>query len=268
MNTYRRYQAARDAAWEALLRMGISSLPVDMRSIMEKLKIPVLPFPESDQEPRLYSLLQRVGPAPCISLRLQGIWHIFLRQDLLGEAEMRFALAHEWGHILLHHETCALAPGVRMFQGRENAGDLLDDPQELDDYAADIFAIRLLAPACVLHELYIDTPGGVTALCGLPPRAAILRAERMELLNRRDAFLTHPLERKVRDQFSSFIFQKKAPINPTPLTPPTSGPAAIPVESQINQSAPPSKKAARFLWIGLLIGAAAGVLWLMQKFVF
>ena len=64
----------------------------------------------------------------------------------------------------------------------------MEDPQEMTDYAADIFAIRLLAPACLLHELGVDTPEGIMALCGLPPKAAALRAERMKLLNQRNAF--------------------------------------------------------------------------------
>jgi hypothetical protein len=100
---------------------------------------------------------------------------------------------------------------VRTYISRENEGDLLDNPQELDDYAADIFAIRLLAPACLLHELHVDSLGGIMNLCGMPTKAEALRAERMELLNQRDAFFIHPLERQVRDQFLPFLNEKKFP---------------------------------------------------------
>ena len=118
-------------------------------------------------------------------------------------------MAHELGHLLLGHGTRSLAPGVRAFESRENQGDLMEDPESLDDYAADIFAIRLLAPACVLHEMRLDRSGPIMALCGLPPRAAAMRAERMQLLNERDVFYNHPLERQVRDQFLPFLRSRK-----------------------------------------------------------
>ena len=80
---------------------------------------------------------------------------------------------------------------------------------------------RLLAPACLLHELGVDTPGGISALCGLPPHAAALRAERMELLNQRNAFFAHRLERQVRDRFRPFLNASRIP----PPSPPVSNPA-------------------------------------------
>lgn len=205
MSTYRRYQEARDAAWRTLLHFQVDALPVDVEAITGKMGLAVLPFPAAQEAARLAGLIARAGSGPCVSLRIQGVWQIFLRPGCLDERERRFALAHELGHLVLRHETYALAPGVRAFRGRENAGDLLEAPEELDDYAADIFALRLLAPACVLHALGTDTPGGVAALCGLPPRAAAMRAERLELLARRDAFFTHPLEKQVWAQFQPFL---------------------------------------------------------------
>ena len=209
MSTYRRYQEARDAAWRTLLHFQADALPVDIWAMVEKMGLAVLPFPAPGEASQLASLIARAGSGPCVSLRIRGVWKIFLFPGRLDERETRFALAHELGHLVLRHETYALAPGVRAFRGGENAGDLLEAPRELDDYAADIFAIRLLAPACVLHALGTDTPGGVAALCGLPPRAAAMRAERMELLARRDAFFTHPLEKQVWIRFQPFLQAKR-----------------------------------------------------------
>lgn len=211
MNTYRRYQDARDMAWRALLQLKEKRLPVDALSLARDQGIEIHPFIPDGKQPRLEQLLQKTGEGNCKSLKIQGRWHIFYDPRKLDESGVRFAVAHELGHFFLSHETRPLAPGVRCYQGLENEGDLLENPQELDDYAADIFAIRLLAPACVLHELHLDSQGGIMALCGMPGKAAALRAERMELLNQRDAFFTHPLERQVRDQFLPFLNEKKFP---------------------------------------------------------
>lgn len=208
MSTYRRYQQARDTAWRALLRLEEKRLPVDAEALARLVGVEIAPYPISDSEPRLYALVQKAGGGRCVSLRIRGRWYVFLRE--MSAPERRFSVAHELGHLFLNHETYAVSPGVRAYLGRENAGDLMDDPRHLDDYAADIFAIRLLAPACVLHEMHVDTPGGIMRLCGLPPRAAAMRAERMQLLNQRDAFFTHPLERQVRDAFMPYLTEKTA----------------------------------------------------------
>lgn len=228
MSTYRRYQEARDAAWRTLARLEIRSLPVEPDEVLQKLGLTALPFPETGEAPRLHTLLSRAaGQGRCVSLRIGGQWRVFYRAGAMDERETRFALAHEAGHVILRHDTYALAPGVRAFQSGENPGDLLDAPETMADYAADIFALRLLAPACVLHELGVDTPGGVAALCGLPPRAAQMRAERMELLGQRNAFYTHPLEKRALAQFSAFIAARVQGPAERPAAPPPRAFAAL-----------------------------------------
>lgn len=211
MSTYGQYQDARDAAWRALLELPEKKLPVDVEALAKKLGVEIHPFPGKEQE-RLYALVNRAaGGRPCVSLRIRRNWHIFLRPKTLDEIHQRFAIAHELGHLLLAHETETPAPGVRCFSARENIGDVLDDPQELEDYTADLFAVRLLAPACLLHELHIDSSGGIINLCGLPPRAAAIRAERMQLLDERDVYYTHILETKVRNAFMSWLNSARFP---------------------------------------------------------
>ena len=144
----------------------------------------------------------------CVSLRVEGKWHIFVRDHALDDSRRRYAVAHELGHLLLGAETRSIAPGVRCFDGGDNQGDLIENDPEPTDYAADIFAIRLLAPACVLHELGVDTMGDIMALCGLPPKAAALRAERMKLLNTRNVYYVNPLERQVRNAFRPWLLSR------------------------------------------------------------
>ena len=205
MSTYGQYQDARDAAWRALLELPEKRLPVDVDALAKKLGVEIHPFPAKDQA-LLYALVNRAAEGkPCVSLRIRRAWHIFIRPKSMDESHRRFAVAHELGHLVLAHETETLAPGVRCFAARENIGDVLDDPQELEDYTADLFAIRLLAPACLLHEMHVDSSGAIIRLCGLPPHAAVIRAERMELLNERDVYYTHILETKVRNAFLPWL---------------------------------------------------------------
>ena len=204
MSTYGQYQDARDAAWRALLELPEKKLPVDVDALAKKLGVEIHPFPGKEQA-LLHNLVSRAAGGPCVSLRIRRAWHIFVRPKAFDESHRRFAIAHELGHLLLAHETETLAPGVRCFAARENIGDVMDDPQELEDYTADLFAVRLLAPACLLHEMHIDSSGEIIRLCGLPPHAAVIRAERMQLLNERDVYYTHILETKVRNAFRPWL---------------------------------------------------------------
>ena len=275
MSTYKRYQQARDTAWRALLCLETKRLPVDAEALARQMGVEVLPYPDAGEEPRLSALLQAAGGGKCVSLRIRGAWHIFLRREGLDGSGRRYAVAHELGHLLLSHETYRLAPGAWAFCSRENAGDLLEDPESVEDYAADIFAIRLLAPACLLHEMHVDTPASVTRLCGLPPRAAALRAERMELLNQRDAFFSHPLERQVRDAFLPYLREKglagqppgsaadshpAPPVPDAPLESPGKG-GGKPEHLQPVRRPPPAvtEKPAAKAWGWAVCAAAAGL---------
>ncbi len=214
MTTYRDYQLARDTAWQALLQLPEKRLPVDVDALARAMGAEVLPFPKPEEK-RLFALVERAKGGPCVSLRIRRQWNIFMDEKHRTASARRFAVAREVGRILLSQETVSLAPGVRCFACRECPGDLMDDPQEMDDYMADMFAVRLLAPACLLHELHIDASGRITELCGLPPHAAAVRAERMELLNERDVYYTHMLEVRVRDAFRPWLLEQKG-LSPAP----------------------------------------------------
>ena len=207
-DTYRQYQEARDTAWRALLHVRDKRLPIDAEGLARDVGLYVAPLPDVREQPKLAALIQKAGKGNGVSLRIRGEWHLFLAP--MTEDRRRFFVAHELGHLLLAHETRVLSPGVRCFADAGNAGDLMEEPESPLDYAADIFAIRLLAPACLLHEMHVDTASGIMRLCGLPPRAAALRAERMALLNERDAFFTHPLERQVREAYLPFLRERGA----------------------------------------------------------
>ena len=204
MSTYRRYQKARNTAWRALLRLDEKCLPVDASALAERLGVCVHPWPDPAENVRLSALASQVSGA-CVSLRIEGTWHFFLRREGLNPNQARFAVAHELGHLLLHHAVIPLAPGVYRFASEENAADVIDAPRDLMDQDADIFAVRLLAPAFLLHETGVDTAEGIAALCGLPPHAAEMRADRMVILNERNVFYKDALERQARRAFDPWL---------------------------------------------------------------
>ena len=258
MDSYARYRQARDAAWRALLKVKEASLPLDPEALASRLGLEILDLAEARRQPHLAGLLDH--PGVCASLRIDGKWRLFLAPGLDGPRR-RFAVAHELGHLLTDGPLHFPVPGVAAFVTAPATGDLMPDASpESADYTADIFALRLLAPACVLHELRADTPGAIAALCGLPPRAAAFRAERMALLNQRDAFYVNALERRVRDRFRPFMRQRLCPATPS------SGraiPAAVPRTAENR----PGQVRRRHIGAALLFGiAAAGIAaWLLLR---
>ena len=86
------------------------------------------------------------------------------------------------------------------------------EPSQQDnpiEQAANVFASRLLAPACVLWALNARTAEEISELCQISRQAAAYRAERMKILYERNRFLYSPMERKVHAQFQDFVRSKR-----------------------------------------------------------
>lgn len=181
---YKDYQNARNKAWEILIDLGISELPIKPGAICRALDISVrfgdLP---SDND----GLSFFAGQQPVIVVSK----HVPLPRQ-------RFTAAHELGHILLGHV------GRWHLVNREPTPT--DNPIE---QAANVFASRLLAPACVLWGCRATTAEQIASLCNISIQAAQFRAARMAVLYQRNKFLTSPLERQVYNQFSNYIMTHK-----------------------------------------------------------
>lgn len=177
---YRDYQNARDAAWRILIDCGVRELPVKTSVICRQLGIPVKLYRPQDENDGMSFL---IDGRPVIMV-----------SDAMAPMRQRFTAAHELGHIVLGHA------GKYQLVNREPEPE--DKPIER---AANVFASRLLAPACVLWGCRARTPEEIARLCGISHRAAEFRAQRMEELYRRNKFLTSQLERKVYEQFTEYI---------------------------------------------------------------
>ncbi len=180
---YGKYKNVRNSAWQALLDFNVTELPVSVNGIAKQLGIKVIK--NSD----IHELQNGERGATIFK---NEHWYIIF-DDTESVPVCRFTIAHEFAHILLGH---VLINGskYRTFEKRT------EEEQE-----ADMFAARLLAPACVLHELQILTPDGISKLCNISITSANYRANRMKILEARNKYYLHPLERQVKQQFEPFI---------------------------------------------------------------
>ena len=129
---------------------------------------------------------------------------VIFYDDTKSPQRYRFTIGHELGHILLGHI------GKYKLVNREPHPD--DNPIE---QAANVFASRVLAPACVLWGLNVHSPEEIMRICDISYPAAQFRAERMEQLYKREkefiaahgrsCFLLSPLEKTVYNRFNDFI---------------------------------------------------------------
>lgn len=127
------------------------------------------------------------------TIRYRGNWFI-IYDDSLDAHHARMVIAHELGHILLGHE-------YKFAEQRFSASS----KKLRCEREADMFAVRLLTPACVLHELNITDAESIRSLCQVPYSTARERAKRMRELELRSQFYKSPLERQVGANFSAFV---------------------------------------------------------------
>ncbi len=178
--SYRNYRKSRNAAWDILIEDEISTLPVPIVQICLNRDIDIKWYDGSQGE----GFVQFIDGRPTI----------FVSSKIKNTGRARFTIAHELGHIILYHE---------------NSFELVkNNPKNPDskvEQNANIFAARLLSPACVLWGCNAKTPEQIMQLCNISYTAALYRAQRMEKLYKRGKFLTSDKEKQVYEQFLGFI---------------------------------------------------------------
>lgn len=181
---YSDYKVSRNLAWEVLINEKITELPVSVSKICKGMGISIKKY-VADDDNSGYSTV------------IDGRAVIFVSAIDPPERQ-RFTAAHELGHILLGHV------GKFKLVNREPAES--DNPIE---QAANVFASRLLAPACVLWGCGCKTAEEIADLCCISMQAAQFRTARMKVLYERNAFLSSPLEREVYQNFRQYIERNK-----------------------------------------------------------
>lgn len=200
---YKSYQTLRDIAWEILIRNGVISLPVPIAPICHKEKIRLVSY--SQAEPILREL-DMTGFEDGNDAFTFGRMIFYNQERSYGR--IRFAIAHELGHIFLHDTSSGTTCN--------------HDPEPNDnrmETEANLFAARLLAPAIVLHNLNTRRPEQIADVCKISLQAAKFRADRLKKLEKRNrlfletrgysCFGMSSLERKVQKQFDRYIESRR-----------------------------------------------------------
>lgn len=186
LENYGRYRNIRDATWQTLIDFDIRALPVDLKTITNKADIKII----KNSEHKLLTEYQ-IG----LSIIISGRWYI-VYDDNISIERARFTVAHELGHIFLGHVSAL------------NRINHYSEHKPKEETAADMFAARLLAPACVLKGLDLHTANEIAKACCISMQAAQYRANRMKVLYERNKFFLSPLERKVYKNFEEFCNNK------------------------------------------------------------
>ena len=184
MINYGKYKNVRNATWQVLIDYNVNKLPIKVTDIVKKSNIKFLN--NSDCK---FLKNNQLG----VSIHIDNDWYIII-DDTMKIERIWFTIAHELGHIFLGHESLLHRTPNSIF---------IEKPEE--ETEADMFAARLLAPACVLWGMELHSPKDIAQACNISYQAASYRAKRMEILYKRNMFLTSDLEKQVYSNFSEFI---------------------------------------------------------------
>lgn len=195
MTSYNDYKNARNAAWKILIDCGVSELPVRPSAICKHYGLVLSDYQNGVDSIELLGLSELTKKTDGFCTVTKNHTYIFF-DSALPSGRQRFTVAHEIGHLILGH----VRPGMATVENREPTGS-----ERAEERQANQFAARLLAPACVLHEIGALTPEQIQKVCGISRQAAHFRAERMQELERRKRYYTSPLERQLLQQFKSYI---------------------------------------------------------------
>lgn len=193
---YSKYKKSRNLSWQILLNHNITSLPVQVSIICQNLGIPIVSYSDGAEIIKRFDLQDE-----CTNDGFTFENTIFFN-DNCTVGRQRFTAAHELGHILLHD-------GKGIYNREPNSKDI---PIEQE---ANVFASRLLAPACVLWGLHITTAEEISNICDISITAAQFRLQRLMQLYQREreyidkygksCFLMSSLEQQVFNNFKKYI---------------------------------------------------------------
>lgn len=186
MNFYGIYKKTRNSSWQVLIDYKISSLPVNVVEIADKAGISIIKNCEVNELRENEFGLTIFENNQCY----------IIYDETMSKSRIRFTIAHELGHIFL---------GFPLAYDLNSSINTFNKEKPIVESEADMFAIRLLAPACVIWGLQLKTADEIMDYCQISRQAAEIRLERMELLYKRNMFLKSPLEKQVFNQFKNYI---------------------------------------------------------------
>ena len=186
---YAIYKNLRDAAWQCLIDCKIDKLPVDVLKIAEQCNVYVIKNSHVDE----------LRPNEDARTYCNGNKWVIIFNDKNDSETSRFAIAHELGHILLGHE--------KTYVQYSSMEQFLKKPKS--EQQADMFALRLLCPACIIAALDLHSSDDIYSYCRVPLSRAEQRSERMKELYKRKKFFKSEIEKQVYTCFQEYIKTEK-----------------------------------------------------------
>ncbi len=201
------YKRSRDIAWQILIENQIKELPVNIELICHRKNINLFKYEQSYHLLAGLSLSEHLLDNDAFSIGAM----VFYDSEQSPE-RIRFSIAHEIGHIVLHASKCNQDKPT-VYNREPSHGDA---PLEKE---ANIFASRLLAPLCVLQFLNVNSAKEISEICGISYTAAKFRFSRLCEIRKRSSermksknhgtFLLSEKERAVIENFKDFIQKNK-----------------------------------------------------------
>ena len=206
MQYYGQYKGVRNGTWELLIQSSLGRLPVPVFQLTGQLGIPVIDYAAAQTYLQTLHLAGHCHDNDGFALCSGDFWCVFLGDQASHWQSRLFTLAHELGHVFLGHrmQTQTRLDTPPIHYTKINNPSLNTGIER----AANLFATRLLSPACVLWALSLRMPTHIVGHCGIPLYWAQKRAERMELLYQRDQFLQTQRERDLFSLFTEYILSQ------------------------------------------------------------
>lgn len=199
--TYQDYKNARNAVWDILIQYKIDSLPISLTQLCAQMGIELVSFKTAKSFLKAKGLWKHTYLNDGFTCVINQKTFTFYNDSVISKGRVRFTIAHELGHIVLGHldsNSAACRSSISLWNRGEKK-----EPNPYESMA-NIFASRLLAPACVLHELQILSENEIAEKCGLSRLAAHYRAERMAELEARNKFYLDKREIIVAKNFGVY----------------------------------------------------------------
>ena len=183
------YCNIRDSAWQCLIDFHVDHLPVNVSEIAWSAGVHVVKN----------SRFNKLRPGEHARSYFDGETWIIVYNDAEDPVVSRFAIAHELGHYFLGH-----AAACAKFAHLREPGKKSKSEQQ-----ADMFALRLLCPACVLKDMNVTSAEELAHICRIPLPQAEARYQRLKEIEKRNKYFTAPIEREVYKNFESYLTSLK-----------------------------------------------------------
>lgn len=177
-----RYYFLRDLAWKFLIKHQVSAMPLNLDQIAKEEGWVLCGYEKFAKVADINQNDLILWKGDGFTINFEGKILICFNQNK-PEERVRFTIAHEFGHILLHSKI---------------------KPEDLEK-EADMFAARILAPLCLIKALNVADPRKLSKIFKISQNAAAKRLRRCVELESRGKFFTNKYEIKFFKQMKGWL---------------------------------------------------------------